>query len=117
MAKAEYWQRGESLDYVNTGSTTIEAGTVIASGDHIGVTGCGIAPGMVGSLHVCGTFKLPKTGTAAIAMMKDVYWDGSGITDEADDGEQSDPTSYIKVGMAAAAAAAADTTILVKLNG
>lgn len=116
MAKAEYWQRGESLDYINSGDTTIEANTIVEIGDRIGVTGTGIAPGMLGSLHVAGVFTMPKTGTAAVAMGKTVYWDGTGITDEADDGEQ-DPTAYIEVGYAAAAAAATDTTILVKLRG
>ena len=116
MAKADYWQRGESLDYVNNGETTIEANTIVEIGDRIGVAGTGIAPGMLGSLHVCGVFTMPKTGTAAVAMGKTVYWDGTGITDEADNGEDS-PTPYIEVGYAAAAAAAADTTILVKLRG
>ena len=29
MSKASYWQRGETLDYKNTGSSTIEANTVV----------------------------------------------------------------------------------------
>ena len=41
MAKtATYWQRGETLDYVNGTGTLIPAGTVLAVGSkHIGVAG------------------------------------------------------------------------------
>ena len=90
MASAAFWQRGESLDYKNTGSTTIEANTIVAYGSRIGVIGCEIAPGEVGSLHVTGVFKMPKTGTSAIAAAK--------------------------AGFAAQAAEASDTEILVSIN-
>lgn len=51
MGKAEYWQRGETLDYKNTGTATIEANTVVIFGSRIGVAGTDIMPGEVGSLH------------------------------------------------------------------
>lgn len=117
MATASYWQRGEALDYVNSTANTIAANTIIKVGNHIGVTGNAIAPAMVGSLHMTGVFTMPKTGTAAIAMGQTVYWDGSGITDDADDGAQSNTVYYTEVGYAATAATAAATEILVKLNG
>lgn len=37
--KAAYWQRGEALDYKNTGTEKIEANTVIVLGSRIGVAG------------------------------------------------------------------------------
>ena len=37
MAKAAYWQRGESLDYLNKTNAVIEANTIIALGTRIGI--------------------------------------------------------------------------------
>ena len=108
MASAAFWQRGESLDYKNTGLTTIEANTIVAYGSRIGVIGCEIAPGEVGSLHVTGVFNMPKTGASAIAAGDEVYWDGNGITDVS--------SSNTKAGFAAQAAGASDTEILVSIN-
>ena len=101
MAKAEFWQRGEALDYTNTTTATIPANTIVKIGDHIGVTGTDIEPNKVGSLHVGGIWEIPKTGTKKI--------DGNGITDTA--------TGNTAVGYAAASATAEDTKILVKLDG
>ncbi len=110
MCKATYWQRGEVLDYRNDTDTKIEANTVISFGGHIGVAGTDILPGEVGSLHVTGVFEIPNTAAGAIEMGTEVYFDGNGITDTGSDGASP-------VGYAAQAAAAADTVILVKLNG
>ena len=108
MTKAEYWQRGETLDYTNAGEDMIPDGAVVAVGSRIGVTGCPIPPGKTGSLHMIDVFEIAKTGTADIEMGASVYFDGTGITDIAGD---------IAAGYAAAPAAAADETILVKLCG
>ena len=45
MSKAEYWQRGESIDYKNTGSSAIEANSVIVLGKRDGVAGMTIQAG------------------------------------------------------------------------
>ena len=108
MASAVFWQRGEALDYLNSGSTTIEANTIVLYGSRIGVIGCDIAPGEVGSLHVAGVFRMPKTGTSAIAAGTDVYWDGDGITNAS--------SGNTKAGFAAQAAEASATEILVGIN-
>ncbi len=110
MSKAAFWQRGEALDYTNTGTKTIEANTIISFGGHIGIAGTDILPGEVGSLHVTGVFEMPKTATGAVEMGTDVYYDGTGITDT-----KGDDTPL--AGYAAQAAAASDTVILVKLGG
>lgn len=107
MAKATYWQRGESLDYVNSGDTVIEANTIVALGTRIGVIGTDINPKERGSIHVTGVFEIAKTG-GEIAMGAAVYFDGTGITTE---------TSGTPAGYAAAAAGADDATVLVKLLG
>ena len=109
MAKATYWQRGESLDYKNNTDAVIEENTVIAIGTRIGITGTYLNPGEIGSLHVCGIYEIPKTDETAIALGAAVYFDGAGITVTADG---NTPAGY-----AAAAATEADTTILVKLLG
>ncbi len=110
MTTAEFLQRGESLDYRNTTDAVIPNNTIIQIGSRIGVTGTVIPPGEVGSLHVGGVWEIEKTGTAAIEMGQIVYFDGTGITDAVGD-------NNIEAGYAAAAAAAADTKIYVKLRG
>lgn len=109
MAKATFWQRGESLDYLNETTAVIEANTVIALSGRIGVAGTSINPGEKGSLHVAGVYEIAKTGTEAIAMGATVYFDGNGITNVS--------TDNTVAGYAAQAAAASDTVILVKLQG
>ncbi len=109
MSKATYWQRGESLDYVNEGSAVIEANTIIDFGTRIGVAGTSINPNEKGSVHVAGVYEIAKTGTEEIAMGAAVYFDGTGITNNATD---STPAGY-----AAAKAKADATVVLVKLLG
>lgn len=116
MAKATFYQRGESLDYTNSTSSKIAANTVIELTGRIGVVGCDINPNETGSLHMTGVFEIAKTGTSAIAMGQTVYFDGTGITDAANDGG-SPATNYTPAGYAVKAADAADTKILVKLQG
>ena len=108
MAKAAYWQRGESLDYVNSGESVIEANTIIDLTTRIGIAGTSINPGETGSLHVTGVYEIAKTGAGEIAMGAAVYFDGTGITSE---------TSGTPAGYAAAKAEAGAEVILVKLLG
>lgn len=110
---ANYVQKGENLDYIPESNVT--AGTVVVLGDRIGIVGADIAAGETGSVIVSGVFELDKSGSNAIAMGQTVYFDGTGITDAADDGEES-PTAYAKAGYAAAAAAASAAKILVKID-
>lgn len=115
---AEYLQRGESLDYTNATDELIQDGVLLVVGDRVGVTGCPIPPGKTGSLHMVGVFEIKKTGTAAIEMGKAVYFDGTGITDAADNGKTGDEkAANTSAGYAAAPAAAGDESILVQING
>ncbi len=109
MSKAVYIQKGESLDYKNNGTEKIAAGDVVLIGTLLGVAGCDIAVGEVGSVHVTGVYKLAKTSSNAITMGTEVYYDGTGITEAAE--------SNTRVGYAAAGAATTDSEILVKLIG
>ena len=109
MAKASYWQRGESIDYTNGGSSKIDANTVIPFGARIGVVGTDIAAGETGSLIVAGVFELPKA-SGAITAGAVVYWDAtnSNITTTSADNTAA--------GFAVAAAESGDETVLVKIN-
>ncbi len=115
MSKASYWQRGESLDYKNSGAAAIEANTVVELPGRIGIAGTDIAPGAVGDLHMCGVFEFAKTSENAIPMGTAVYFDKTGITEAANDGEE-EPAAYTPAGFAAADAAAEDEKILVKIG-
>ena len=81
MASATYFQRGEALDYTNTGSDKITVGTVIKIGTRIGIVGDDIPPKTTGVIHVSGVFEFKKTGTNEIKMGTTVYFDGNGITE------------------------------------
>lgn len=117
MSKAAYWQRGETLDYTNAGTTIIEANTVVELTGRIGIAGTDIAPGAKGDLHVSGVFEFDKTGTAAITIGQTVYFDGTGITDAADNGQTGESkAAYTPAGFAAADAGAADAKVLVKIG-
>lgn len=110
MAKATYWQRGESLDYKNTTDAVIPANTIVLVGNILGVIGTDIASGEVGSLHVSGVWKMPVV-SASISMGSPLYWDAS----------QSKLTTTAStnklVGVAAADATSSDTEVFIKLNG
>ncbi len=117
MSKAAYWQRGETLDYKNTGSSTIEANTVVELTGRVGVAGTDIAPGAEGDLHVCGVFEFDKTGTNAITFGQPVYFDKKGITEAADNGKSDGgKVVYTPAGFAAKAALAGDAKVLVKIG-
>lgn len=117
--KATYWEKGESLDYVNSGATVIEAGSIIDLKTRIAVAGASINPKERGSVHVVGVYQMAKKDTAEIAFGADVYYaPGEGITTAADNGETGDAkVVYTPVGYAAEQSAAEASAILVKLQG
>ena len=128
MAKAAYWERGESIDYTNSGDTKIEANTIVLYGSRLGIVGCDIAPGETGSLHVSGVFELPKDYAAsdkALTAGQEVYWDDDNSCIKAavamvigtggDAGKVTTAPSAVH-GYAVAAAASAAQTCLVKIN-
>ncbi|MBQ6091671.1 MAG: DUF2190 family protein [Lachnospiraceae bacterium] len=119
MAKATYWQRGETLDYPNASGSKIDANTIVvlktgATG-RIGVIGTDIPNGETGSVHVTGVYEMAKSSSNAIAQGEAVYWDGTGITEASNDGGGT-PTYYPSAGYAAAAAAASADKILVRIG-
>ena len=111
---AKYWQKGEVLDY--KASAAVKNGEVVSLGTRIGVAGEDIAAGETGHLHVVGVFEMEK---ATGAMGAAVYYDEAAkkITTVASTGESSGKVNNIPAGYAAAPAASADETALVKLLG
>lgn len=109
--KATFWQRGEALDYKNTTSSVIEANTVVAEGNIVGVVGTDINPGETGSLHVAGVFEMTKAASDDIAFGDLVYFNETS-------GEITKTASgNVQAGYAASEAGATTTTVLVKLLG
>ncbi len=106
--KAVYWQRGESLDYINSGNSVIEANTIIDLGTRIAVAGTSINPGEKGSVHVTGVYRIDKKDEDEISFGTAVYFAESGITAT----KSGTPAGY-----AAEQSAAGTETILVKLLG
>ena len=107
--KAVYWQRGETLDYVNETTKTIEDGTVIDFKTRIGVAAASISPKEKGTVHMNGVYKLPKKDQTEIKMGTVVYFAEDGITATAG--------SNTPAGYAAEVSPVKAADILVKLLG
>lgn len=109
--KAIYYQKGESLNYQNDTDNPIEAGDVVVFGQRIGIAGTQIPAGELGSIHMVGTFKIPKKTGEKIEAGADVYYSAEGLT--AVSGEVGDAA----IGYAIMPAAADDSHVTVKLMG
>lgn len=111
MAKtATYWQKGESLDYLNETGAAIPTGTVLKLGTHIGVAGTDIPPEGMGSVHMVGVFKIEKKSGTTLAVGDPVKFDDATGIDKDTDGTAT-------VGYAVEAAEAEESTAFVKLLG
>ena len=75
MSQAFFVQRGETIDY--TPNFNVAAGSVVVSGDLIGVATREILANRLGTLTVEGVFDFPKvTGPGnALLFGSTVYWD------------------------------------------
>lgn len=109
MATGTYWQRGESIDYVNGTGSKISANTIILAGSLLGVAGTDIESGESGSMIIAGIFELPKVTGTALTLGQQVQWDNSN--------------GYIKAhstgdvhGIVVANAASAADKVYVKIN-
>ena len=128
MATATYFQRGEAIDYVNSGDSKIAAGTILLFGSRLAVAGCDIPAGEAGSLFVTGVFRMPKEYAAsdkALTAGQNVQWDNSNsyiksavaqvVGTGGDAGKVTTEASPVH-GFVVEAAASADETVLVKIN-
>lgn len=106
MAKATYWQKGDSIDFLNSTDAKIEANSVVALGTRCGIAGEDILPGETGSVFVEGVFIVPSGGTA-FAIGADVFFDTDAGTAA---------TSGTKLGWCIEAVTADQTQVKVKLG-
>ncbi len=108
---ANHIQRGEAMPWTNSTGAAVSSGDVVLVGDRVCVALGDIADGASGQLATCEVFELTKEASLAIDQGVDVYWDAVNkvITTTA--------TANTLAGCAFAAAAAADATVQVKLNG
>lgn len=104
---AEYMQRGEVIDYVNSTEAAIPAGTLIQLGDAVGVTGTDIPPNGVGSVHIEGVFRFAND-SKTIGLGKVVYLKDGKVSDTKEGDElrlghsireskPEDPYVYVKI--------------------
>lgn len=106
--RAEFYQKGVSVDYKNTSGATIAANTVAALGTtRCGVAGTDIPNNSVGAVFVEGVWIVPSTG--AIALGAAVYYDASA--------EKATATETSNVPLGWAVAAAENDTVKIKLLG
>ena len=102
-------QLGAAMPYTNATAAAIASGDIVLAGNTVCVAMGDIAIGASGNLACSEVWELPKVAATAIAQGATVYFDATAkvITNVA--------TANTKAGFAFAAAAEADTTILVKL--
>ncbi len=85
MTKAKYVQRGETIDFINSTTSNIEAGEVVPLTSRIGVAATAIPVGTKGVLNVMGVYDLPSITTEALTTGQSVYFkDGKVQTSETD---------------------------------
>lgn len=110
---SKYTQKGDVLTYVNGGSD-ISVNDVVVMADTVGIALVDIPGGGEGSVAISGVFEVPKVAGTAWGQGAVVDWDASasafgiGITPAAGD--------VSGCGIAAAAAASADTVGYVVLT-
>ena len=102
VTKATYWQRGETIDFLNETEKTIEA---------VGVAGEDIPPKAVGGLHIEGVYKIPKAEGEIDNGVRVCLKDGKAKKHNAEGDE-----GCAWLGHAVAKAAAEDEFVLVKIN-
>lgn len=78
--QAQYVQRGETIDFKNSGAAEIKTNEVVSLTSRIGIAGCDIPVGAVGSVNVIGVFSLPALTTEAFTVGQPVYWKDNALT-------------------------------------
>ena len=106
--KARYVQRGESIDFTPTAD--VAAGDIIKVGSLVGVAKLDIKAGELGALALCGVYEIATNGTAIEA--------GAVVFVDPATGKvcAECASGAVKFGHAVAAAAAADTLVLIRLE-
>lgn len=109
--KARYVQKGESIDY--TPIADVAAGDVVIVNDLLGIVKLDISAGTLGALALVGVYDVEKATGASTAITKGakLYWDADNKVATASAGSNK------YMGNAVDAAADADETVRVRLDG
>ena len=108
MAK-NYIQKGQAMPWTNGTEVAVTSGEVVVVGAIVAVALVDIAVGDSGILATEEIWELAKEAPLVIAQGDIVYWDATA-------GEIDKTNTNVLAGKAFAAAASADTTVLVKLG-
>lgn len=84
--KANYVQRGETIDFKNGTVAAIAAGDVVALTNRIGIAATDIPIGAIGTVHVVGVYDLPAETTNAFTPGQTVYLSGSKVVKDSTGG-------------------------------
>jgi len=105
--KAVFIQRAETADYIP--QSNVKAGDIVIQNGLKGVAKLDIPANTLGTLSLCGLYRVEK-GTASFAAGQNVYWNSVS-------GKATASASDTLIGLAAAAAASGDGSVTVWLNG
>lgn len=99
-----YIQEGICLTYPATAA--VKSGDLVIEGSIVGVVSHDAEPGQDSTIRIEGVFELPKAAATALTFGQPVAWNGTAVAG----------TGSPAIGVAAAPAAAADTTCYVLLG-
>jgi predicted RecA/RadA family phage recombinase len=102
-------QPGAAIDWINGTGSDVASKEVVPLPDMIGIAAGDIASTEEGVLHLEEVWELPKEAPLVISVGDQVYWDATN-----DNIDKTD--TNVPAGKAVAAAASADTTVMVKIN-
>lgn len=83
--KANYVQRGETIDFVNSTAANISAGDVVALSTRVGIAATEIPVGTKGALNVMGVYDFPALTTESLTVGQAVYFKDGKIQATATD--------------------------------
>lgn len=78
--KAVYYQRGETIDFVNNTAADIAANDVVTLTSRIGIAATAIPVGHKGAVNVMGVYALPAETTVAFTVGQKVYLANDTLT-------------------------------------
>ncbi len=102
-------QKGDAMPWTNGTGSAVASGDVVVVSAMVCVALGDIADGEEGNLATCEVFEVAKEAPLVIAQGDIVYWDAVNSNIDKTD-------TNVRAGKAFAAAASADTTVLVKLG-
>lgn len=108
---ARYIQKGNTINYKNTGSEAIEFEDVVVLTDRIGVAALDIPAGAVGAVNLTGVFEMPAETTAAFTVGQALYWDADNKRVTATKAQ----SGAVTAGIAVEPKTAAGASVLVRL--